>query len=275
MFDLDTILLNALHEDVGSGDITTESCIPPELTVHGQIVAKSRTVLCGVELIGRVFSLLDKDVNVSIRFQDGSVLEPGTVIARTEGPARAILTGERVVLNLLQRLSGIAERTRNAVKEVEGTRAKICDTRKTTPGLRRLEKYAVRTGGGINHRMGLSDGILIKDNHIRAAGGIPQAVKAVREYAPHTLKIEIEAGTMEEVREALEAGADIIMLDNMDIEQMRESVEWIAWRAKTEASGNMGIKSLVEVARTGVDYISVGALTHSLCSADISMNILP
>ena len=271
MLQLDEILKAALLEDIGWGDVTTDSCVPAGRMGGGSFVAKEDMVLCGAEALGRVFALLDKKVEVVLGHHDGDWIHSGMIIATVNGPARAILTGERTALNLLQRLSGIATRTREAVLQLEGTKAKVCDTRKTTPGLRVWEKYAVRVGGGINHRMGLSDGVLIKDNHIYAAGGIMPAVKAARACAPHTLKIEVEVTNVDEVWEALEAGADIIMLDNMPLLEMKKAVDIIGSRARTEASGNMGDKPLREVAECGVDYISIGALTHSPRAADISL----
>ena len=270
-FEIDSIISNALREDIGYGDITTDSCVPEDAASEGRFVAKQAGVFCGGEVLQRVFALVDERVDVTLLVSDGEPVEQGGVIATISGPARAILTGERTALNLVQRLSGIATQTAEAVKTVGGTKARITDTRKTTPGLRVLEKYAVRTGGGANHRIGLSDGVLIKDNHIAAAGGIGAAVKAVRENIPHTLKIEVETTCLDEVRQALEAGADIIMLDNMSNGEMTEAVKIIAGRALTEASGNMGEKDLLEVAKTGVDIISVGALTHTVKAMDISL----
>ena len=271
MFDLDTLIQTALKEDIGWGDITTESCVPAEKITTGAFIAKEQMVICGLFTLPRVFSALDGSVTVTTHCQDGATLLAGTLIAEVSGPARAILTGERTALNILQRLSGIATRTREAVTAVEGTQAKITDTRKTTPGLRELEKYAVRIGGGTNHRMGLSDGVLIKDNHIAAAGGIENAIAAARKRVPHTIKIEVETTTMDEVRQALNAGADIIMFDNMDVPQMAEAVRLVNGRAVTEASGHMGDKPLRAVAMTGVDLISIGALTHTVQATDISL----
>ena len=271
MFDLDGILRAALAEDIGWGDVTTDSCVPPDRRCSGYFLAKEDMVVCGLEAVCRTFALLDGGVEVTLKCADGDFVKKGGTIALIEGPARAILTGERTALNLLQRLSGIATRTREAAEQVEGTKTKVCDTRKTTPGLRALEKYAVRVGGGANHRMGLSDGVLIKDNHIAAAGSIALAVTAARRNMPHTLKIEVETTNLDEVRQALDAGADIIMLDNMTPEKMRAAVALVNGRAKTEASGNMGDKSLREVAETGVDLISIGALTHTVRAADISL----
>lgn len=268
---LDALLYAALEEDVGTGDITTESCIPADAVSRGGFRAKEDMVVCGLAVAQRVFALVDGAVVFTPLTEDGARAKKGDILATVEGRSRSILTGERVALNLMQRMCGIATRTAEAVAAVAGTKARIVDTRKSTPGLRVLEKYAVRVGGGHNHRFNLSDGVLIKDNHIRAAGGITQAVEAVRKNAPHTLRIEVETETLEEVREALEAGADVIMLDNMDNERMREAVGVIAGRALTEASGNMGDRDLRAVAETGVDVISIGALTHSVRSSDISL----
>ena len=268
---LDRIILNALDEDVGTGDITTESTIPEDRVAHGLYKAKESGVLCGIGVAKRVFELIDPTIEFTALRKDGDRIENGEIIAEVRGKATNVLTGERTGLNLMQRMSGIATRTAEAVKQVEGTQAKICDTRKTTPGLRVIEKYAVKVGGGTNHRFNLADGILIKDNHIVAAGSITAAVKAARANAPHTLKIEVEVETFEELNEALEAGADIIMLDNMNCEDMAKAVQIVAGRALTEASGNMGDRNLSEVAACGVDLISIGALTHSVRALDISL----
>lgn len=268
---LDALLAAALQEDVGTGDITTESCIPPEAVSHGRFLAKEDLVLCGLDVAKRVFELTDPTLSFTALRRDGELVKKGEYFAEVSGCSRSILTGERVALNLMQRMSGIATRTAQAVSAVSGTKTRIVDTRKSTPGLRVLEKYAVRVGGGGNHRFNLADGILIKDNHISAAGGIREAIAAVRQNAPHTLRIEVETETLEQVDEALESGADIIMLDNMDNETMRIAVQRIAGRALTEASGNMGERDLRAVAETGVDFISVGALTHSVRSSDISL----
>ena len=268
---LDALLRAALEEDVGTGDITSESCIPADAVSRGGFRAKEDMIVCGLAVAQRVFALVDPSVVFTPLTADGAHAKKGDILARVEGCSRSILTGERVSLNLMQRMCGIATRTAEAVAAVAGTKARIVDTRKSTPGLRVLEKYAVRVGGGANHRFNLADGILIKDNHIRAAGGITQAVEAVRVNAPHTLRIEVETETLDEVREALAAGADIIMLDNMDNDTMRAAVGIIAGRAITEASGNMGDRDLRAVAETGVDVISIGALTHSVRAADISL----
>jgi len=270
-FELDALLKCALTEDIGMGDLTTESCVPENARSRGKFVAKEAGIVCGLEVLTRTFALLDSDVRVIPCVEEGARVEIGDVIAQIEGKSRSVLSGERVALNLLQRLSGIASRTAETVAQVAGTKTKICDTRKTTPGLRALEKYAVKTGGGSNHRFGLFDGVMIKDNHIVAAGGISAAVERARANVPHTVKIEVETTNLAEIEEALEAGADIIMLDNMDCAGMQKAVQLIAGRAVTEASGNMGDRSLKEVAETGVDFISIGALTHTVRALDISL----
>lgn len=268
---LDKLLLSALKEDIGTGDITTLCCIPAENRSEACFLAKENCVICGMDIAARVFSLVDEDISFTPLVKDGDTVGKGDVIATVFGPSRGILTGERVALNLMQHLSGIATATAKAVAAVTGTKARIVDTRKSTPGLRVLEKYAVRTGGGHNHRFNLSDGVLIKDNHIAAAGGILNAVFAARNAAPHVMKVEVETETLDETQQALDAGADIIMLDNMPLERMAEAVKIISGRAITEASGNMGDRDLAEVAKTGVDVISIGALTHSVKSIDISL----
>jgi len=270
---LERFLLDALSEDIGTGDITTNSCIAMDAVSSGVIVAKEPGVICGLEIAGRVFGLLDENIRFTPAVSDGDSVSARDVIAEIEGPSRAILTGERTALNLLGHLSGIATRTAEAVQAVSGTGSKITDTRKTVPGLRVLEKHAVRCGGGANHRFSLSDGILIKDNHIKAAGGIANAVALARQNCPHTLKIEVETETIGDVQEALGAGADIIMLDNMPPEMMAEAVKIISGRALTEASGNMGSRNLAQVAQTGVDFISIGALTHSVRALDVSLKL--
>jgi len=268
---LDTLILNALSEDVGTGDITTESTIPEDRVAHGKYRAKESGVLCGIGVAERVFALINPSIRFTAYKKDGDRIEKGEIIAEVVGKATDVLTGERVGLNLMQRMSGIATRTAEACAQVEGTGAKICDTRKTTPGLRVIEKYAVKVGGGTNHRFNLADGILIKDNHIVAAGSITAAVKAARANAPHTLKIEVEVEDFDQLDEALAAGADIIMLDNMNCADMTKAVGIVAGRAITEASGNMGDRNLREVAECGVDLISIGALTHSVRALDISL----
>ncbi len=271
MRSVDKVIHMALEEDLGAGDITTMSTVPEDRRIHGRYIAKEAGVICGLPIAERVFQLLDPAVRFTAHKQDGDRTEKGDVIAEVEGPARSVLIGERTGLNLMQRLSGIATRTSEAVAAVAGTKARITDTRKTTPGLRALEKYAVRVGGGSNHRFNLADGVLIKDNHITAAGSITAAVQAARALAPHTLKIEVEVENFAMLEEALAAHAEIIMLDNMGIEQMAEAVRRVAGRAIVEASGNMGDKDLKAVAATGVDLISIGALTHRIHALDISL----
>ncbi len=265
------IISMALNEDVGTGDITTETTIPAEKVAYGRFIAKEDMIICGLEIAELVFHMVDKEIQLKASVKDGDFVKKGDCIATVSGNARNVLTGERTALNLLQRMTGIATRTNEAVKCVEGTNAKIADTRKTTPGLRVLEKYAVRVGGGTNHRFNLADGILIKDNHIAVSGGITNAVKNARKIAPHTLKIEVEVENEQMLHEAINAGADIIMLDNMTNEEMKKCVEITNGRALLEASGNMGEKDLKSVAMTGVDLISIGALTHSVKAADISL----
>ncbi|NLX64262.1 MAG: carboxylating nicotinate-nucleotide diphosphorylase [Clostridiaceae bacterium] len=268
---VDDIILRALKEDMPMGDITTESTVPEDETSSARLIAKEDMVVAGLEVFCRVFILLDQNIYIERYVNDGDKVKTGTVILKISGNSRAILKAERTALNLLQRMSGIATATRKFVDILEGTKAKIVDTRKTAPGLRYLDKMAVRMGGGANHRFSLSDGVLIKDNHIKASGGITAAVKRARERVPHTVKIEVETETMEQVKEALAAGADIIMLDNMKPEDMKEAVAYINGRALTEASGNITADNLAIVAKTGVDLISSGSLTHSVKAADISL----
>ncbi len=267
----DQIIRLALAEDIGTGDVTTSSVVPAGKTIEGQLKAKEAGIVCGLQVAARVFGMLNDDILFEARCNDGDSVEPGQLIAVISGPAHDILTGERVALNFLQRLSGIATQASSFAEKVKGTGAVVTDTRKTTPGMRYLEKYAVKAGGASNHRMNLADGILIKDNHIKAAGSIAAAVKLAREHAPRMLKVEVETETLDDVREALAAGADIIMLDNMDIPTMKEAVRLIDGKALVEASGNMDQRDLWEVALTGVDMISVGALSHSVRALDISL----
>jgi nicotinate-nucleotide pyrophosphorylase (carboxylating) len=268
---VDRLLRTALDEDIGPGDVTTAATIAPGTVARAELIAKEEFVLAGIAVARRVFEILDSQVAFEGLIADGRTVRRGEVIAWLKGDAAALLQGERVALNLLQRLSGVATLTARFVSETAGTGATIVDTRKTTPGLRTLEKYAVRVGGGGNHRMALYDGVLIKENHIAAAGGIATAVARARRYAPHTLKIEVEVRDLAEVGEALEAGADILLLDNMDLIQLRAAVDLVAGRAVTEASGGVSLETVRAIAETGVDLISVGALTHSYRSVDISM----
>ena len=271
MNQIDNIIDNALAEDIHTGDITTLSVLPRPRKMRARLVAKEPMVLAGIAVAQRVFARLDVTVGFEPLFCDGEHLQKGDVIARMEGNAASLLQGERVSLNLLQRMCGIATQTAAYVQELEGTGARVVDTRKTTPGLRVLEKYAVRVGGGTNHRTGLYDGVLIKENHIAAAGGIIEAVRAARAYIPHTLKVEVETENLADVALALEAGADIIMLDNMGLDEMTEAVQLIGKRALVEASGGVNLQTIRAIAKTGVDIISVGALTHSVRATDISM----
>lgn len=272
-FDIQEIIARALAEDIGNGDVTTEATVDPDKDGEAVVVAKEGFVLAGYEVFLNVFMSLEPGIEFTVEYLDGDEVAKGSNIITLKGPMRTLLTGERVALNLLQRMSGIATLTAKYVKAIEGTKAAILDTRKTTPGLRTLEKYAVTVGGGKNHRFGLYDGILIKDNHIAAAGGITKAVEAARATAPHMLKIEVECESVKDVKEALKARADVIMLDNMDEKTMAEAVKVIGGKALTEASGNMTLERVRAVAGTGVDFISVGALTHSAPAVDISMRV--
>lgn len=278
MTGLDTIYIEsvvkaALAEDIGSGDITTLLTIPEQARVTGSIKAKAEGVLAGVEVACAVFAALDSRLQFEAAIEDGAGLAPGDRIATIDGSARSILSAERVALNFLQRMSGIATLTAKYVELVSHTKARIVDTRKTTPGLRRLEKYAVTVGGGFNHRFGLSDCILIKDNHIAAAGGITAAVTAAKRRAPHTLKIEVEVTSINQLDEAIHAGADAVLLDNMPLATMREAVEAAGGVVVLEASGGVSDDNVAAIAETGVDLISVGALTHSAPALDISLSL--
>ena len=273
IFGLDASLRSWLEEDIGSGDITTLAIVGPEMETTGIIHAKDTGVLAGVSVARRVFELLEPEIAFQEKLADGAALAPGTVIAEVHGSARAVLTGERLALNLLQHMSGVATRTAKLAAIAAPYGAKLVDTRKTTPGMRLLDKYAVRVGGGSNHRLGLYDAMLIKDNHIQVAGGISAALARAKAYASHMTKIEIEVEDLAGVREALEGGADVIMLDNMAPEMMREAVGIIDHRAVVEASGGIDETTLAAAAAAGVDVISVGALTHSVKALDISMDI--
>lgn len=267
-----SIVANALAEDLGHGDCTTSSIFARE-TGQGLIVAKEAGVLAGLPVAEEVFAQVDRQISFIASFKDGDRIKAGDQIVLLEGPLGGILSGERVALNFLQRMSGIATATRAAVEKISGTKAKITDTRKTTPGLRLLEKYAVRVGGGVNHRFSLADLVLIKDNHIRGAGSIREAVARVRRHYRFPLKIEVETETLEEVKEALDCGVDIIMLDNMTIEQMAGAVRLIGGRALVEASGGITSERLREVADCGVDLISLGYLTNRSASLDFSLTL--
>jgi len=268
---VDKLIRTALNEDIGPGDVTTAATVTAGTMARAELIAKDEFVLAGINVARRVFETLDTRIAFEGLIKDGQTVRRGAVLAWLKGDAASLLQGERVALNLLQRLSGVATLTARFVNEVAGTGATIVDTRKTTPGLRALEKYAVRIGGGGNHRMALYDGVLIKENHIAAAGGIATAVARARRYVPHTLKVEVEVRNLDEVNEALKAGADILLLDNMDLAELRAAVEQVAGRAVTEASGGVSLDTVRAIAETGVDLISVGALTHSYTSVDISM----
>jgi nicotinate-nucleotide pyrophosphorylase (carboxylating) len=268
--DITACIERALEEDIGGGDVTTNGIVPLEATLRGNIVAKQSGIVAGLEVAKAVFHRLNEQVNFRPTVNDGSLVSNRTTIAELEGAARALLTGERAALNFLGRMSGIATLTRQFIDAVSGTHARILDTRKTAPGLRTLDKMAVKIGGGENHRTGLFDMILIKDNHIDFAGSIKDAVDRARR-AGTNLEIEVETRTLEDVREALELGIKRILLDNMSTETMRQAVEIAAGRAKLEASGNVTLANVAEIAHTGVDYISVGALTHSPKVFDVSL----
>ncbi len=263
----------ALNEDVGDGDITTDNIIPAETRRKAKMVAKADGIVAGLQVAEMVFKSLDPEMVWNVKTPEGSKVKKGDVMVEFEGTYRALLTGERTALNFLQRMSGIATMSGKYAEAVKDFKTVILDTRKTLPGFRMLDKYAVKTGGASNHRIGLYDMAMIKDNHIEVAGGITNAVNAVRSKIKAGIKIEVETTTLEQVQEARDAVADIIMLDNMDNETMRRSVDLIAGRAKVEASGNMTLERLREVAATGVDYISIGALTHSVSALDISQRL--
>jgi len=273
--DYEDLVRRALDEDIGVGDVTTEATVAPDARGHGVLVAKSRLVVAGLEVAFAVFKAVaaERPLAIEALVHDGDRVESGTVLAVVNGPAAALLTAERTALNLLQRLCGIATATRAAVDATAG-RIAVLDTRKTTPTLRALEKYAVRVGGGRNHRFGLYDLVLIKDNHVRLAGGVTNAVDAARRRSPG-VPIEIEAQTVAQAAEAADAGADIVLLDNLSTPQIRAAVERIAGRAKTEISGNVTMARLPELSTTGADFVSMGALTHSVQAADISFEIEP
>lgn len=268
---IDKVILNALEEDMPYGDVTTDNLISDEDFTEAKFIAKTDGVIAGMPVAARVFTLIDGRTELEILKNDGESAKKGDIIAVLHGPTAAVLKGERTALNLLQRMSGIATRTRTFVDLVQGYDVSVADTRKTTPGLRYLEKYAVRCGGGRNHRYSLSDAVMLKDNHIAAGGGILSAVRKVRAQIPHTVKIEVEVENMDMVREAVEAGADIIMLDNMNEQKMAEAVAYIAHRALVEASGDVTEERIRAIAETGVDIISIGRITHSVKAMDISL----
>jgi len=271
---IDKIIERALLEDIGTGDITTESIIPSNLKAKGIIKTFEKGVVAGLDIACLVFQKLDAEIVFQEKTKDGTKVIRGKELAEITGPARTILKGERVALNFLQRMSGIATITSKFCEEVKDFPVRIVDTRKTTPGLRILEKYAVRMGGGYNHRFGLYDAVLIKDNHIAIAGGIKSAVDSVRKQSSHTVKIEVEVESLSQLQEALKAQVDIIMLDNMDLETMKEAVKMVKGKTLIEASGEITLEKVRKIAQAGIDLISIGALTHSVKSLNISMEII-
>lgn len=274
IWGLDKQIRQFLTEDLGQGDITTDPVFSGESESTACFIAREPMIAAGMESVAvRVFQVLNPDISVEFAVADGASVSKDEKMLQMRGPTRDLLKGERVALNLVQRLCGIATLTKKYVDQVAGLNVRITDTRKTTPGLRMLEKYAVRVGGGYNHRFNLGDGVLLKDNHIAACGSITQAVAKVRKRTPHTIKIEVETDTLEQVRECLECDVDIIMLDNMTLEQMREAVSLIGGKALVEASGGVNLDTVHDIAATGVDIISVGRLTHSAPACDISMDI--
>ena len=270
----DKLIMQALEEDITSEDISTNAGMQKEQMGEVDLICKEDGVIAGLWVFERVFTLLDPNVTVSLSVKDGDEVKKGQKMGTVAGDIRGLLSGERTALNYLQRMSGIATYTRSVAKLLEGSKTKLLDTRKTTPNMRIFEKYAVRAGGGYNHRYNLSDGVLLKDNHIGAAGSVRKAVEMAREYAPFVRKIEIETENLDMVREAVEAGADIIMLDNMDTDTMKEAIRMIGGRAETECSGNVTKENVAQLAAVGVDYISSGALTHSAPILDISLKNL-
>lgn len=270
----DKLIRMALQEDITSEDVSTNAVMRSAVKGTVDLIAKEDGIIAGLDVYARVFQILDEKTEISFNFKDGDAVKKGDLLGTVTGDIRVLLSGERVALNYLQRMSGIATYTKQVSKLLEGSKVTLLDTRKTTPNCRVFEKYAVRIGGGCNHRYNLSDGVLLKDNHIGAAGSVAKAVAMAKEYAPFVRKIEIEVETMEQVKEAVEAGADIIMLDNMIPEMMKEAVELIAGRAQTECSGNITKENIAKILETGVDFVSSGALTHSAPILDISMKNL-
>ena len=270
----DKLIRMALQEDITSEDVSTNAVMRSAVKGTVDLIAKEDGIIAGLDVYARVFQILDEKTEISFNFKDGEAVKKGDLLGTVTGDIRVLLSGERVALNYLQRMSGIATYTKQVSKLLEGSKVTLLDTRKTTPNCRVFEKYAVRIGGGCNHRYNLSDGVLLKDNHIGAAGSVAKAVAMAKEYAPFVRKIEIEVETMEQVKEAVEAGADIIMLDNMTPEMMKEAVELIAGRAQTECSGNITKENIAKILETGVDFVSSGALTHSAPIRDISMKNL-
>lgn len=272
--NIDEYILHALKEDITSEDVTTNAVMRTAAAGEAQLICKQDGIICGLTVFERTFQLLDEATVFETAYQDGDFVSKGTLIGTVRGDIRVLLSGERTALNYLQRMSGIATYTREYADVLSGCKTKLLDTRKTTPNMRPFEKYAVTVGGGLNHRYNLSDGVLLKDNHIGAAGSVTRAIELAREYAPFVRKIEVETENLDMVREAVEAGADIIMLDNMDNETMRKALEIIDGRAQTECSGNVTKERLAEIAAVGVDFVSSGALTHSAPVMDISLKNL-
>lgn len=272
--NVDPFILSALKEDITSEDVTTNSVMPEACLGEVDLICKEDGIICGLQVFARVFELLEESVEISFLVKDGDAVKKGQLMAKVRGDIRTLLCGERTALNYLQRMSGIATYTHSIATLLEGTGIKLLDTRKTTPNNRIFEKYAVRVGGGNNHRYNLTDGVLLKDNHIGAAGGVKEAVKLAREYAPFVRKIEVEVENLDMVRDAVEAGADIIMLDNMTPEVMREAIQIINHRAEIEISGNVTRENIERIKDLGVDYVSSGALTHSAPIMDISLKNL-
>ena len=270
----DQLIRMALQEDITSEDVSTNAVMPTEVKGTVDLIAKEDGIIAGLDVYARVFQMLDEKTEIDFKCKDGDEVKKGELMATLTGDIRVLLSGERVALNYLQRMSGIATYTRQVAKLLEGSKVTLLDTRKTTPNCRVFEKYAVRVGGGCNHRYNLSDGVLLKDNHIGAAGSITKAISMAKEYAPFVRKIEIEVETLEQVKEAVEAGADIIMLDNMTPEVMKQAVELIDGRAQTECSGNITKENIARIREIGVDFVSSGALTHSAPILDISMKNL-
>ncbi len=271
---MDRLIQQALEEDIGNEDVTTNSVMREYKKGRVKLICKQDGVICGLNVFERVFKLLDEKTSVEIFVKDGDAVKKGQQLAIVSGDIRVLLSGERVALNYLQRMSGIATYTRSVAEMLKGCKTRLLDTRKTTPNMRVFEKYAVRVGGGNNHRYNLSDGVLLKDNHIGAAGGVKKAVEMAREYAPFVRKIEVEVENLAMCKEALEAGADIIMLDNMSVEEMKKAVEMIGGRALTECSGNVTLENIANIRQTGVDFVSSGALTHSAPILDLSLKEL-
>ena len=272
--NVDNLIMMALQEDISSEDVSTNAVMPNYQKGTVDLICKQSGIIAGLDVYARVFTLLDDTTEIEFNCKDGDEVENGQLIGTVKGDIRVLLSGERVALNYLQRMSGIATYTHEVAKLLEGTKTTLLDTRKTTPNCRIFEKYAVRIGGGCNHRYNLSDGVLLKDNHIGAAGSITNAVRMAKEYAPFVRKIEVEVESLDQVKEAVNAGADIIMLDNMNNEQMREAIEFIAGRAETECSGNVTRENIARLVDLGVDYVSSGALTHSAPIMDLSMKNL-